>query len=139
PSLSRSITVLELQVCHNIVLKRKRIPYNPKNNIGFEIFISTDNPGFRPSRRERIGSSDRCYSLSIYRHWGIDRIGSIRPLGIIQVFDPFLVESSNISIEDRRTHIHLGVSSPAQSFITLWAVGRDIEIISLLRPKYIAI
>src|SRR5690606_23032437 len=115
----------------------QRFPYNSKIIIGFEIFISTDNPGFGPSRRERIGCSDRCYPLSIYRHWGIDRIGSIRTLGIIQVFDPFLVESSNISIEDSRTHIHLGVSRPAQSFITLWAVGRDIEIVSLLRPKYI--
>ena len=59
---------------------------------------------------------------------------AVLPLVGSQISQPFREEFFGIIVQACGAHKYLGVSGPAEAFIPLRAVGRDVDKIPLLPP-----
>ena len=97
-------------------------------------FPRTDHPGIGPSRVAELLRA--VFAEHIGRDVGIR---AVRPLAVTQVLQPLAEKFAHVVVERRRSNEDLRVAGPAETFIALRAVGRDIEEIPAQAPADIAV
>ncbi len=97
-------------------------------------FPRTNHPGIGPRRVAEL------LRAVFSQHVGSDvGIRAVRPLAVAQVLQPFAEKFAHVVVERRRSNEDLRVAGPAETFVALRAVGRDIEEIPAQAPADVAV
>ena len=97
-----------------------------------ENLVRINNSRFHPARRIGIGDAYR-------RGRRVNGIGTVGELSVVQINHPFGPKGCNVVVERGAFDVGLGVARPAQTLIALRAVGRNFQIIRLLRPDDVVV